>query len=174
MELKNESNKSKGNFHATHGLQNCTSRKLISLGLRKGLLYGAMILSSLGMTAGKVVAQTAQAVKPKSIAHAVDSIGEGHLGLKLYVAGSDSTTFNRIFGFLYNNAPDGIKKRAVDVLIYNPDTKVMFFVARDDVHASGFIKAPPKILAFLEGEGKNQAGKTVRMASDCNIEIEKQ
>jgi hypothetical protein len=144
------------------------------LNLRKGLLYSMLGLSLLGVATSKVVAQTASAAKPKMIYHAVDSVSlGGGKSVKLYVAGSDSTTFNRIFGFLFNPSAElsGKSKRAVDVLIYDPKTKLITYIPRDDARAGMDIAPPPKILAYLEGKGKNQSGKTVTMASDCNIVI---
>jgi len=114
----------------------------------------------------------AQNTKP--IYHAVDSVAiSGNRGLKLYVAGNDSTTFKRIFGYLYDNAADyGMKKRTVDLLVYEPQ-KNRALVAWRDEKGNCFDWTPsPEIEKFLKGQGKNQAGETVRMAFDSNITIE--
>jgi hypothetical protein len=142
------------------------------LNLKKGLLYATMGFASLGITTSKVAAQVSAAVKP--IAHAVDSVAIGNgMGLKLYIAGSDSATFNRIFGYLYEPLEkySGKTKKAVEVFMFEPDKNSVSLVIRGE-NGNGFCWTPiPKIEAYLKGNGKNQAGQTVSMANDCNIKI---
>jgi hypothetical protein len=140
------------------------------LNLGKSLLYGTMVLSSLGIATSKVVAQTATAVKPKVVYHAVDSVGIiNNKGLKLIVAGNDSTTFNRIAGYIYE---PGETKRAVDLLAYDPVRNKISVVKRGgNTGDSVEIKPSPTIEAYLKGQGTNQNGEIVSMAKDANIRI---
>jgi hypothetical protein len=148
------------------------SQAFTGLNLKKGVLYGMMGLSSLGIATSKVAAQTAKAVDP--ICHAVDSFAfSGNKSLKLYVAGRDSTTFDRILGYLYDPAKEieGRGKRLVEVLMFEPDKRLISLVIRGENGNGITVEPSPKIEAYLRGNGRNQAGKPVKMASDCNIDI---
>ena len=141
----------------------------------KTLVSGLMLtLAGFSLTAEKVAAQTSAAAKP--ICHAIDSVGIGNgRGLKLYVAGTDNKTFNRIFGFLYNPSAElstGKTKVPVDVIIYDPKYNRMSIIPRGgDVRGGEDLTPSPKIEAYLEGKGTNANGEPIAMAADSNIEI---